>query len=85
MQDSSHMKVVFLIKKLMTAADQLKLDLFSVEARLHSVQLFNKPCYFGNSLKHSHVQCEQKKMRKCTEHNTNLRKTTRGAKVDALP
>lgn len=37
-------------KEIMTAADQLKLDLFSMEARLYSVQLFNKPCYFGNSL-----------------------------------
>lgn len=37
-------------KEIMTAADQLKLYLFSVEDRLYSVQLFNKPCYFGNSL-----------------------------------
>lgn len=60
-------------KEKLSTADQLKLGPFLVEASLYSVQLFNKPCHFGTlSLKFSHAQSKQKKVRKGTTHNTKL-------------
>lgn len=63
---------VFSNEKISTA-DQVKLGPSLVEASLYSVQLFNKPCYFGTlSLKFSHAQSKQKKVRKGTTHNAKL-------------